>query len=184
MRSLITLLFTTLVLAGCAAPGQTSQDKRAHIHTTERQVLNELYGLKPALRAQLQAAPGYAVFSNVNVKLFLASGGTGYGSVVDNRTGRRTYMKMAEVGVGLGLGIKDFRAVFVFDDAKVMERFVKYGWTFGGHVDAAAKAQDKGAAFGEEVVIDGMRVFQLTESGLALQASLKGTKYWQDYELN
>ena len=93
-------------------------------------------------------------------------------------------MKMGEVGIGLGLGVKDFRAVFVFHDAKTLERFVEHGWAFGGQADAAAKAGDKGAAVAGEAVIDNITIYQLTESGLALQATVKGTKYWKDDSLN
>ncbi|MBY6212129.1 lipid-binding SYLF domain-containing protein [Microbulbifer agarilyticus] len=172
-----------VLITACAAPGQTGDDQRRHIQQTERQVLDELYRLQPELRGELAQAPGYAVFSNVNVNLLLASASTGYGVAVNNG-GKRTYMKMGEVGVGLGFGVKDFRALFVFDSPEVMDRFVESGWSFGGHADAAAKAQDKGAAVGGEVVVDGMRVYQLTESGIALQATLKGTKYWKDRALN
>ncbi|MBB5210713.1 hypothetical protein [Microbulbifer hydrolyticus] len=181
--TLLLVLAHLLMIGGCAAPGQTRDEQRQNIRQTEREVLNALYQLKPDLRNDVARAPGYAVFSNVNVNLLLASASTGYGVAV-SKSGERTYMKMGEVGVGLGLGIKDFRALFVFDSPEVMERFVERGWSFGGHADAAAKAQDKGVAVGGEVVVDGMRVYQLTESGIALQATLKGTKYWKDSELN
>lgn len=181
--SLLILLTQALLIGACAAPGQTRDEQRQHIQQTERQVLDTLYQLKPDLRTDVARAPGYAVFSNVNVNLLLASASTGYGVAVSN-SGKRTYMKMGEVGVGLGFGIKDFRALFVFDSPDVMNRFVEQGWSFGGHADAAAKAQDKGAAVGGEVVADGMRVYQLTESGIALQATVKGTKYWKDRDLN
>jgi lipid-binding SYLF domain-containing protein len=184
-KSILVLLSIQLLMAaGCAAPGQTREDQRQHILATERQLLNDLYAVKPDLRADLARAPGYAVFSNVNVNLLLASASTGYGSAVNNKSRERTYMKMGELGLGLGLGVKDFRALFVFDSPEVMQRFVQHGWSFGGHADAAAKAQDKGAAIGAEVVADGMRVYQLTESGIALQATLKGTKFWKDPDLN
>ncbi|MFI2810286.1 MULTISPECIES: YSC84-related protein [Microbulbifer] len=179
-----TLVISALLTSACTAPGQTRDDRRQHIDRTEREVLTELYRLQPDLRGEVAAAPGYAVFSNVNVNLLLASASTGYGVAVDNRNRQRTYMKMGEVGVGLGFGVKDFRALFVFDSPEVMQRFVESGWSFGGHADAAAKAQDKGAAVSREVVVDGMRVYQLTESGIALQATLKGTKFWKDPELN
>lgn len=169
--------------AGCAAPGKTRNEQRQYIQQTENDVLRELYQLQPDLRGDVAKAPGYAVFSNVNVNLLFASASTGYGVAVHNG-GQRTYMKMGEVGVGLGLGVKDFRALFIFDSPEVADRFVNQGWSFGGHADAAAKAQDKGVAVGGEVVVDGMRVYQLTESGIALQATLKGTKYWKDRELN
>ncbi|WP_066963706.1 hypothetical protein [Microbulbifer sp. Q7] len=181
--TLLALLIQVLLLAACAAPGQTRDEQRQHIQQTEREVLDALYRLKPDLRGDVAKAPGYAVFSNVNVNLLLASASTGYGVAVSG-SGERTYMKMGEVGVGLGFGVKDFRALFVFDSPAVMNRFVEHGWSFGGHADAAAKAQDKGVAVGGEVVADGMRVYQLTESGIALQATLKGTKYWKDSALN
>ena len=33
-------------------------------------------------------------------------------------------------------------------------------------------------------VSPGVKLFQLTESGLALQATIQGTKYWKDKDLN
>jgi lipid-binding SYLF domain-containing protein len=95
-------------------------------------------------------------------------------------------MRMGEigVGVGVGMGVKDFRAVYVFNDRPTFERFINSGWVFGGHADDAAKAGEKGAAVGGEALVDGITIYLLTESGLALQATVKGTKYWQDDELN
>ena len=55
---------------------------------------------------------------------------------------------------------------------------------FGAQADAAAKAGDKGAAASGEVAIENITIYQLTETGLALQATIKGTKYWKDTELN
>ncbi|MDH3900635.1 MAG: YSC84-related protein, partial [Gammaproteobacteria bacterium] len=135
-------------------------------------------------KSQIASAPGYAVFSNANVNLIFASFSGGQGVVKDNSTGKQTYMKMGEAGIGLGLGVKDFRAVFVFHDRDTLQTFIDSGWQFGGHADAAAKANEKGAAVGGEVLLDGVTVYQMTESGLALQATLKGTKYWKDTELN
>jgi hypothetical protein len=34
------------------------------------------------------------------------------------------------------------------------------------------------------MVVDGITIDQLTETGVALQATIKGTKYWKDDELN
>ncbi|MEM6474155.1 MAG: YSC84-related protein, partial [Planctomycetota bacterium] len=108
----------------------------------------------------------------------------GFGVIRDNRTGTDTYMKMGEVGVGLGAGVKDYRIVMVFHDAETMSDFVEKGWSFGAQADAAAKASDKGAAAGAEAILDGVTVYQITETGLALQATIKGTKFWKDDELN
>lgn len=179
------LALTGAMATGCASTrGNTLTERRDAVQDMRQKVLTDLYRIKPSAQDRIAQAPGYAVFSNANVNLIFASFGGGYGVVRDNLSGRDTYMKMGEVGVGLGLGVKDFRAVFVFSNRNTMERFISSGWEFGGHADAAAKAGDMGAAVGGEILIDGITVYQLTESGLALQATIKGTKYWQDNELN
>lgn len=173
------------VLTACATSGATTKaDKRQAIQQMRQDVLAELYRTKPGAKAHIASAPGYAVFSNANVNLVFASFSGGQGVVHDNTSGKQTYMKMGEAGIGLGLGVKDFRAVFVFHDHDTLQTFIDSGWQFGGHADAAAKASEKGAAVGGELLLDSVTVYQMTESGLALQATLKGTKYWKDSELN
>ena len=178
-------LVLALLASGCATTGGgTPAEQRSAIQKMKNEVLAELYRQKPDVRAQLASAPGYAVFSNANVNLVLASFGGGYGVVENNRNGGNTYMKMGEVGVGLGLGVKDFRLVFVFHNEAAMKRFVEKGWSLGAQADAAAKANDKGAAVGGEITVDNMTIYQLTETGLALQATIKGTRFWKDEALN
>ena len=104
--------------------------------------------------------------------------------VVDNETGEKTYMKMGSGGVGFGVGVKDFRQVMVFNTKETMDQFVDSGWTFGGYADAAAKAGDKGGAASGEGALGQIKVYSMTESGLALQAMGTGTKYYKDKELN
>ena len=93
-------------------------------------------------------------------------------------------MRMGEIGIGVGAGVKDFRAVFVFHNAAALSRFMDVGVSVGGQADAAAKAGDLGAAVAGEAIMDNVTVYQLTQSGLALQATVKGTRYWQDADLN
>lgn len=185
MRRNIFVFFMVAVLSGCVTTGATTKnEKRQAILKMKQEVLSELYSIRPGVKSKVAKAPGYAVFSNANVHLVLASFSGGQGVVKDNKADRHSYMKMGEAGIGFGLGVKDFRAVFVFHDRNTMQNFIDSGWEFGAHADAAAKAGDKGAAVGGEVLLDGVTVYQMTESGLALQATLKGTKYWKDTELN
>lgn len=184
--SALICVIMALTISGCAtfSGGSSTEDRRQAVLDMKNDVLAELYKLKPNVKAQIASAPGYAVFSNGNVNIIFASFGGGYGVVQDNRTGKHTFMKMGEVGVGLGLGIKDFRAVFVFNTAESMNRFVEHGWAVGAQADVAAKASDKGAAVSGEITVDNITIYQLTETGLALQATVKGTKYWKDDSLN
>lgn len=187
MKRILTLGCLALLLlgGGCATTGGgTPAEQRESILAMKNEALSELYRRKPDVKQQIASAPGYAVFSNANVNLVLASFGGGYGVARDNRSGEQTYMRMGEIGVGLGLGVKDFRLVFVFHDETAMRRFIDKGWSLGAQADAAAKAGDKGAAAGGEISVDNMTIYQLTESGLALQATIKGTRFWKDDALN
>ncbi len=183
VKQLLTLVLC-LLLTSCAMSGMSVNEKRSHIQSMAQSTLTELYQSKPDVRNQIANAAGYAVFDNANVNVILASFGGGYGLVKNNANAKRTYMKMGEVGVGLGLGVKDFRVVMVFHSQSALNRFIEQGWAFGGNADAAAKANKQGAAASAEVIVDDVTVYSLTQSGIALQAVLKGTKFWQDSELN
>ncbi len=165
--------------------GASTQDKRQAILQMRSETLAKLYELEPYAKASIGKAAGYAVFSNVGVNLILLSTASGYGVVEDKSTGKRTYMKMASGGIGIGLGVKDFRGVFVFTSRDALEQFVESGWDASAQADAAAKAGEKGGAWAGAVdVAPGIKLYQITEHGLALQATIQGTKYWKDAELN
>lgn len=180
--TLIALL--VVLLTACSAPGKTKKQRADFINDMRAQTLTDLYKVHPDAREEIIQAPGYAVFSNVGISLGLVSVGNGFGVVTGNQTDKKTYMKMGELGAGIGLGIKDFRAVFIFQNSTTMNRFINSGWTFGGQMDAAAKADDKGGALSEGLLVGGIKIYQLTESGLALRLNITGTKYWQDRALN
>jgi lipid-binding SYLF domain-containing protein len=180
----ILCLFVAVVLTACSAPGNTRSEQKQHIETMQRDVLSRLYQLKPDTKEDIRNAAGYAVFSNANVYLLFVSAGNGFGVAVNNRNGKKTYMKMGELGLGYGAGAKDYRVVFVFNNAEKFNQFIENGWSFGGQADAAIKADEKGGALGGKVLLNDVTVYQITETGLALQATIMGTHYWQDSNLN
>ena len=94
-------------------------------------------------------------------------------------------MKMISVGGGLGLGVKDYRVIFVFENDKALAHFLDSGWAGSGQADAAAKVGEKGGAYSGAVEVEpGVWVYQITKNGLALQLTLQGTKYYKDDSLN
>ena len=176
-----------IALAVAAAPAfaDKSDKKRAKIMSMRDKTLTELFESRPQAKAEIDDAVGYAVFSNVGVNVIFLSAGGGSGVAHDNRSGQNTYMKMATAGVGIGLGIKDFRAVFVFHTEEGFDSFVDKGWDFSGQADAAATVDDVGGEVGEAASIrKKVSVYQFTKNGLALQATLQGTKYWKNKKLN
>ena len=177
--ALISLLLATPALA------DKNQDKRDKIDKMSGEVLERLYKEQPETQKLVKDAEGYGVFSNIGVNVIFFSAGGGNGVVIDDDSGKKTYMNMGSAGIGLGLGVKDFRAVFVFHSRKALDNFLEYGWDFSGQADAAAKSGDKGDEGSvAATVVNGVSIYQLTENGLALQATLQGTKYWKSEKLN
>jgi lipid-binding SYLF domain-containing protein len=179
------LAVMVLMLAAVPAGGASKADKQNDIKKTSRETLARLYKAQPSAKKAVEGAAGYAVFSNFGMKIFVAGGGSGSGMAVDNKTKKATYMKMVEVQAGLGMGVKKFRVVFVFDTQKALNDFVNSGWEFGGQTTAAAKSGDQGVALSGAVsVAPGVWMYQLTDTGLAAEITGKGTKYYKDSDLN
>jgi lipid-binding SYLF domain-containing protein len=177
-----------LILLASPVPvsaASSSQQKKTEIGSMAQATLQQLYGLQPSARTAISRAAGYAVFSNFGMKILLFGGGKGQGLAVNNATGQQTYMKMLEGQAGLGMGIKKVRVVFVFDNRQALDQFINSGWVVGGQTTAAAKYKSEGGALaGAVAVAPGVWVYQLTESGLALELTVKGTKYYKDSDLN
>lgn len=94
-------------------------------------------------------------------------------------------MKMISAGAGLGVGVKDFRVIFVFLSDKAFNQFLDSGWSGSAQADAAAKAGSSGGAVSGAVeVAPDVYVYQITKNGLALQLTLQGTKYYKNDDLN
>ena len=174
------------LVSGCGpSAGLPVTERRQLINDMETETLERFYQESPSLKDKVRKAKGYGVFANANVNIILVSAGGGYGVVVDNSTGQRTYMKMALGGLGLGLGAKDYRQVLVFKSEEALNKFIESGWEFGGHADAAAKAGESGGELsGEGAIGADIEAYSMTESGLALQATVTGTKYWKAKGLN
>jgi lipid-binding SYLF domain-containing protein len=173
------------VLVAMPAWSASKADKQKEVQKVSRETLAKLYKAQPSAKKAVEGAAGYAVFSNFGMKILVAGGGSGSGIAVDNKTKKETYMKMVEVQAGLGMGIKKFRVVFVFDTQKSLNDFVNSGWEFGGQTTAAAKSGDQGIALAGAVsVAPGVWMYQLTDTGLAAEITGKGTKYYKDSDLN
>jgi lipid-binding SYLF domain-containing protein len=161
------------------------KEQKEDISKKSSEILNKLYAAQPEAKSLIQKAYGYATFSNFGMKIFFAGGGTGRGVAVNNKTKQQTFMNMAEVQAGLGIGVKSFMLVWVFDNESAFNNFVNSGWEIGGQASAAAKAGDTGGAYqGAVQVAPGIWIYQLTDTGLALELTAKGTKYYKDEDLN
>lgn len=164
---------------------KTPAQQRQEILKKNDEILKQLYAVVPKTKDLIDKSAGYATFSNFGMKILIAGGGSGSGVVINKQNSKPIFMNMAEVQAGLGLGIKSFQNIFIFQTEAALNDFVNSGWTFGGQVTAAAKYEKDGGAYQEgTIVAPGVIMFQLTDSGLAAEITGKGTKYYKDSTLN
>lgn len=183
--ALLGILAAAASLPMTASAASKAEEARADIRKTTTGTLEKLYKTQPSARNVIAKSAGYAVFSNFGMKIFLAGGGTGKGMAVNNKTRAETFMKMVEVQAGLGLGVKKFRLVWVFENKSDFDAFVNSGWEIGAQAGATAKTGDKGGGLEGAVSIKpGVYLYQITDDGLAAELTAKGTKYYKDDDLN
>lgn len=185
LRIIIAVLVFALLWSSALRAGDDVAKKQEKTRKMAAQTLDDLSKMQPSSKGAIQKAAGYAVFNNMGTNLLLLSTARGAGIAINNNSKQETFMKMISAGAGLGIGVKDYRVIFVFETQKALDNFLNSGWSGSAQTDAAAKAGEKGAAYSGAVeVAPGVWVYQITKNGLALQLTLQGTKYYKDDDLN
>lgn len=184
-RSRLSIALGLMLLSTLTVLAKTKQEKQAEARRKADATLQRLYKAKPSAEGAIRKAAGYAAFNSGGAKILIAGAGRGSGIAVDNKTKKVTYMKMREIQAGLGMGVKKFSTIFVFETAEALQKFINSGWEFGGQSTAAAKTGDGGGSLqGAVSVSPGVWMYQLTDKGIALELTGKGTKYFKDGDLN
>lgn len=158
---------------------------RADIRALRERTLADLYRRRPATRAEIEKAAGYAVIGASGLNVVLLVGAQGAGVVVDRRSGQETFVRMLRAGTGPGLGYMDYRFVLVFKSATALDQFLK----LGADVSAQGNVTVKPSGSGESTdtmtsFTPGVSVYQLMDKGVNVQANWGGTKYYRDPDLN
>ena len=183
LKFIFLTLACSLTIVAHAADADKAKEQQ-EIRKMAQDTLHRLYKAEPKAQGAVQKAAGYAVFSNTGIKILLLGSGKGAGIAV-NKSKQETFMKVVELQAGLGFGVKKFSVIFVFDNDTAFNNFVNSGWEFGGQTTAAATTGDKGGALtGAASVSPGVWMYQLTDKGVALEITAKGTKYYKDDDLN
>ena len=186
--AILKFIFLTLACS-LAIVAHAADDKKAEEQKQVRKMahdtLQRLYKAEPKAKGAVEGAAGYAVFSNTGLKILMLGSGKGEGLAVNNKSHQETFMKVVELQAGLGFGVKKFSVIFVFENDKAFDSFVNSGWEFGGQTTAAATTGEKGGAMtGAASVSEGVWMYQMTDKGVALEITAKGTKYYKDDDLN
>jgi lipid-binding SYLF domain-containing protein len=200
LGSAISMLVSIALLAGGsafstpAASAATEESKMSAAEAAKKreallkmrdEALEDFYATKQEIKEEVARAVGYAVFDASQVNIILFVGGLGGGVLVENGTGKETFMNMKRVGTGPGVGFKKFRQLMVFRDRSLFDQFRNLGADVGASADATMKIGGKGVAVAPNVSFNPLlSVYQITDRGALLQANWGGVAYQPDAELN
>ena len=175
------------IIAGMAFGADTDKaGKQAELRKAAQTSLERFYKANPSLKAEVGKAPGYAVFTTYGLS-FLIGGAGGHGVVHDRKTGRYTYMNMAQASAGVQIGAAQSDTLIIFKTPAALAQFVDKGWEFGGGAQADAGVGGKTVGIpgggGENLIADAL-YYTLTKNGLQAGGAVAGTKFWKDKGLN
>ena len=166
---------------------EEQQNRRDIIRKMRDETLERLYKAHPEAREEILKSVGYAVFDAAQTNIILLVTGYGVGVAVDNDSKQETFMKMARLGTGPGIGYKSYKQVLIFKDKTLFNTFGTVGADVSAGGDATLKLKDAG----DNLVLDGtvsfnplLSVYQMTDHGALLQANWGGVGYLPDGDLN
>jgi len=167
---------------------EKKKKKQAKVLEMRDKALADLVKGNADVAKEINNAPGYAVFDNNGIHLLLFATSRGNGVVISNQGAPPYLMKMKQIGAGPGIGVKDYRVIFVFKTTEAMNKFKSGGWDATAEADAAAKTKDSGGAASATGSTVGSqsdpKIYTITKKGVALQATFGGTKFSKDDDLN
>ena len=186
MKKLLTALTVLLCLVTASTVfAATAAEQRAQIDALHDKTLKNLYARYPHAKRVINDCYAYATLSNTGIKLGLFGDAHGRGLAINRQTGERVYLRMNEQSVGIGLGAKEYDLVFLINTRDAWDNFIAGKIRFGASADASATDGISGGAVdGAEYAAPGVWVFQMTTKGVAMEATLKGTKIFKDKKLN
>ncbi len=180
------------MLSACQSTGADGKPLSAQEIVEKRQAtlkmskvgLAALIKQKPELQKEIEAAPGYAVFSTTNVNVVLLVVARGDGVLFEKRRPEPIFMQAMKTGEGIGAGYQDQYQVIIFKNTDAIDQFLLTsidGHRGGVDVDANFSAGSGGTirSFNPNITI-----YTVGLSGYDLQANYGGTLYLVDKQLN
>ncbi len=186
------MVFSLVMLSGCQSTGSngkplTTQEivqKRDATLEMSKVGLAALIKQNPAIRKDIEAAPGYAVFNTTNVNVVLLVLARGEGVLFDKRRPEPIFMQAMKTGEGIGAGYQDQYQIILFKNTDAIDQFLLTsidGQRGGMDVDANFSAGSGGTirSFNPYITI-----YTVGLKGYDLQANYGGTLYLVDQQLN
>ena len=171
------LFALVLVTASTAFAKKSPEELRAKLDEMSTQVLERMYEKYPSSEAAVKDSYAYCTISASGVKWGIVGDDHGRGVAVNNDTGKRIYVKMKEVSLGLNFGAKEYDLLFIIQNQEAWDRFISGNIKFGSEASAQASDGVSGGTFANaKIIANGVWVYQLDKKGLAVELSFKGAR--------
>ena len=171
----VILLMTLMVGISNAAFAETPDETRAKLNKMSTEVLERMYKNFPQVKGYVENAYAYVTISSSSVKLGFWGTDRGRGIAVNNVTGKKVYVKMSEVTVGLNIGAKEYDLLFIVDNEDAWNKLIYGNVKFGTEATATASDSVNGKTYTDATIVsDGVWVYQVNKKGLAVELTIKG----------
>jgi len=154
-------------------------ERRQEILDMSKAAINDLRKDKSAAEL-IDSAYGHAVFDTTKGG-FIVTGAGGTGVAMRKNGSNPVYMHMGSGGVGLGVGLENYKFIILFENEDTYKRFIDGEWSAGATAQAAA-GRDGAAVVGK--FNNGVAVYHITDKGLIAQADVSGVRFWPSDRLN
>jgi lipid-binding SYLF domain-containing protein len=154
-------------------------ERRQEILDMSKAAINDLRKDKSAAQL-IDSAYGHAVFDTTKGG-FIVTGAGGTGVAMRKNGSNPVYMHMGSGGVGLGVGLENYKFIVLFENEDTYKRFIDGEWSAGATAQAAA-GRDGAAVVGK--FNNGVAVYHITDKGLIAQADVSGVRFWPSDRLN
>ena len=171
---LVAMLIMTITACAGGLVG-SKEEKLAYFESLEQETLAQLVKEQPGTEQELAQSVGYAVFEKKVVKVPVVGAGGGAGVVVDKANGKKSYLRVPELQLGLGWGGRAEKVILIFQDVEKLRNLAGGTWKAGIAAEAAAKAGDVGAAGGGgtgDLMKKGFTTYVLTDAGVSATATI------------
>jgi hypothetical protein len=170
---IVTLCISISPFSSSLAETNEREGERQAIDQMAEDVLTVLFREIDSSYAFFEEAYGYAIFDKFSLSLSKSPGGMGV--LVEIDSGKRQYLDLGTGGINLGLGVRQYQAVFLFEAEDDLRAFASKGSRAESSSQGSALEPDSGD---EGTFTDGVAFYYwLSDEGTVSRSGSGGPQH-------
>ena len=169
IKKLYTLTLVLLIIYSFSAVAQDGE-----LISEAKTALEQMLEKAPKVKAEFNAAYGYAIFPEIK-KAGIGIGGAGGKGVVYQGGAVTGQSKMSQASIGFQLGAQKYSELILFENKKAYDYFTGGKLKFNAEVNAVALDADAGGF--DSPYQSGVKIYTMAQGGVMFSASVAGQKF-------